>query len=125
MSEVNTHLIHLKGNQKLKFLKRVILVIAAIYLFLCVVAFLLQDRIIFSKQKLSQELSATLASSDNIENVELTMKDGLKLRGWLLKNAQDTKSPLLIYFGANAEEVSNLIPKMSTFKKLVRSANKL
>lgn len=81
MSEVNTHLIYLKGNQKLKILKRVILVIGAIYLFICVVAFLLQERIIFSKQKLSQELRATSASSDNIENVELTMKDGLKLRG--------------------------------------------
>jgi pimeloyl-ACP methyl ester carboxylesterase len=41
----------------------------------------------------------------NVEEVSIVAADGVKLRGWLVKgNAAPT--PLVIYFGGNAEEVS-------------------
>jgi pimeloyl-ACP methyl ester carboxylesterase len=44
------------------------------------------------------------------------MKDGTRLNGWVVKNAPGGKSPLLIYFSANAEEASRLVPKVSTLQ---------
>jgi pimeloyl-ACP methyl ester carboxylesterase len=44
------------------------------------------------------------------------MKDGTEVRGWFVKNSQDEKSKLIIYFGGNAEEVSWMIDEMKKFK---------
>lgn len=38
--------------------------------------------------------------------VQLTTPDHVKLHGWFVKNKGVSKSPLLIYFGGNAEEVT-------------------
>lgn len=73
---------------------------------------LLQRKIIFASPKLSGEVAASVTKNGKIENIELKMKDGNQLRGWLVKNSKNDKSNLLIYFGANAEEVSSLIPRV-------------
>jgi len=105
-----------KDNIKFYKIKKVLKVVLIIYALICLAEFLLQDKIIFVRPKLSDEAVTVSAKIDNIENLELKMKDGTKLKGWLLKNSKSEKSNLLIYFGANAEEVSCTIPRMSKFQ---------
>jgi len=58
------------------------------------------------------EVSELDIQEGRIENIELTMKDDIILRGWLVKNSTSEKANLLIYFGGNAEELSSVISKM-------------
>lgn len=99
-----------------KTFKIILISFAVLYVALCVTAYFLQDHIVFFRQKLLNENVSALARADTVENIELKMKDGIKIKGWLVKNVRGGKSNLLIYFGANAEEVSYLIPRMSKFK---------
>jgi hypothetical protein len=40
-----------------------------------------------------------------VEALEFEREEGVKLRGWLVK-AAETRAPLVIYYGGNAEELS-------------------
>jgi fermentation-respiration switch protein FrsA (DUF1100 family) len=64
-----------------------------------------QDNLIFHPQPL---VGSGPPSRPGLEAVEVVAADGPRLRGWLVK-ASATRSPLLIYFGGNAEEVSWLV----------------
>ena len=68
--------------------------------------YLLQERLIFFPQPLTQDpLKANTGAA--LEEVSLVTADGVRLHGWLTKAAPtQTPAPLLIYFGGNAEEVS-------------------
>lgn len=106
-----------KGKGAFRRVKTIAAIILSVYTLLCLVGYLLQGRLIFWQQKLSEEAAISVsAGTSGIENIELKMKDGNKIRGWLVKNSKSEKSNLLIYFGANAEEVSYLIPKVSKLK---------
>lgn len=105
-----------KNNINFNKIKKILIVVLILYILLCSAEFFLQDKIIFAKPKLSEYAVTVSAKTNNIENLELKMKDGTKLKGWLLKNSKSEKSNLLIYFGANAEELSCTIPRMSKFK---------
>jgi hypothetical protein len=50
------------------------------------------------------------------EDITLQMKDGTRLSGWFVKNIQNGKSKMIIYFGGNAEEVSWMIDEADRFK---------
>ncbi|MFP4556400.1 MAG: alpha/beta hydrolase [Bacteroidales bacterium] len=53
---------------------------------------------------------------DNTEEVRIETSNGNQLHGWLCKSdsGKDTLTNLIIYFGGNAEEVSHLIPAISS-----------
>lgn len=76
--------------------------VGGIYLLLCGLLWTLQDKLIFHPQPLRTPPSHPAAAA-----VELQRPDAV-LRGWTV-NA-DAAGPLIVYFGGNAEEVSNHIP---------------
>ena len=81
-------------------LLRLIVVLAAAYVLLCGVVYLLQDRLIFYPSGVWREPQGA-----HVEPVSLERDDAV-LSGWVV-NA-DATGPIVIYFGGNAEEVSGL-----------------
>jgi len=71
---------------------------------------------IFFPRPLLQEVFNQLEDR-TIENIDIKTKDSIKIKGWFVKNSKAQKSPLIIYFGGNAEEVSNLIEKADKFNE--------
>ena len=88
-------------------LLRLAAIALAVYVGLCLLLYLMQERMIFFPQPLRGAPPGPQAQPLSVQ------RDGLTLRGWIL-NA-DSGGPLLIYFGGNAEEVSEL---SGTFAKL-------
>ena len=84
----------------LEMLVRVALVVGGIYLGVCLLLYLLQDRMLFFPQPLQRE-----PSGPNIEPTVVERGD-VALRGWVVN--RHSEGPLLFYFGGNAEEVSEL-----------------
>ena len=60
-----------------------------------------QEQMLF----LPRSLDSRLTSRPNVEEVSIVAADGAKLHGWLVKG-DAAPTPLVIYFGGNAEEVS-------------------
>jgi alpha-beta hydrolase superfamily lysophospholipase len=84
-----------------------------------VVLFLLymfQEKLIFFPQKISEEEAEKIVKRfPNVESISIRTTDNITLRGWLVKTSNLQKSPLIIYFGGNAEEVSYLIHEAEKF----------
>jgi len=76
--------------------------------------YLKQDELIFYPQPLDaagvEVLERSLARS---ERFELRTEQGVHLRGWLLRSSGPAPTPLVIYFGGNAEEVSWVLPDLA------------
>ena len=73
--------------------------------------YLLQDRLLFFPMRLDPEDARRVRENNpEAEEINLLGDDGTPLHGWLMR-PHDTNgpSPLAIYFGGNAEEVSYLI----------------
>ena len=69
------------------------------------VAYLLQDRLMFYPQPLSQARRAFIAGRfPAVEELELRATDGTRVHAWHVRAARG--SPRVLYFGGNAEEVS-------------------
>ena len=79
--------------------------LAGIYLLLCLLLWMLQEKLIFHPQQLDAEPTHPAAAA-----VELLRPDAV-LRGWTV-NA-DSSGPVIVYFGGNAEEVSIHIPNFA------------
>ena len=72
--------------------------------------YLLQERLIFFPQKLTQEEADRLLKKySHINNIDIKTANNISIKGWLVKNSPSPKAPLIIYFGGNAEELSYLI----------------
>lgn len=69
-----------------------------------------QESMIFFPQRISQgELTEITKRYKDVEDISLKTRDGLIIRGWMVTDPHAKKSPLILYFGGNAEEVSYLI----------------
>jgi uncharacterized protein len=69
--------------------------------------YMLQEKLIFYPQPISDvEAKRISGLRTGMEDVEIRTKDGISLRGWFVRNSALPESPLIIYFGGNAEEVS-------------------
>lgn len=79
-------------------------------------AFWFQERLIFFPRPLAPGTAERMRNDvPGSEELHLTAADGTALRGWLVKNSPRERSPLLIYFGGNAEEVSHLAADAARF----------
>ena len=67
--------------------------------------YLLQDSLLFFPQPL---IGPGPSPDGRIEEVRLDVDDGVRLHGWLVQGRK-RPSPLVLYFGGNAEEVSWLV----------------
>lgn len=77
----------------------------AVAIGLPIVVYLLQDRLMFYPQPLSQARRAVIAERyPGVEEIVLRAADGTRVHAWHVRAAPG--SPLVLYFGGNAEEVS-------------------
>jgi hypothetical protein len=76
------------------------------WLLFCCIIYLTQDRIGFPQPKLSDGTQYYIKSIfSNIEDISLETPDKIKLKGYIIHNSTESKSPLMIYFGGNNEPV--------------------
>ena len=79
------------------------------YAGLCAVLYLLQERLIFLRQPLSESARQALRETPGVAEIEFAAKDGKRLHGWLRRGGGEDaarRPGLLVYFGGNAEEAS-------------------
>lgn len=105
----------LKGNSQKMILWLGLLV--ALYALLLFGLFLFQEKMIFFPQVISETYCQELTNQySDVEEIKFKTSDGVSLHGWLVKNPKSVKSPLIIYYGGNAEELSYLIAKFINIK---------
>jgi pimeloyl-ACP methyl ester carboxylesterase len=69
--------------------------------------YLLQDRLLFHPRPVPETTRELIAqSSPGVESVFIGARDGARLHAWYLRG-----SPLILYFGGNAEEVSWMLAR--------------
>ena len=80
--------------------------VLGVLLALPVALYFLQDRLIFHPQRMPETSRALLAQ--RAESIFIAAQDGTRLHAWHIKG-----SPLVLYFGGNAEEVSWMIGRVA------------
>ena len=91
------------------FLLPLLLVGAAAFAGLCALLYLLQDRLIFYRQPLPENVRLVVGALPGTVELEVAAPDGTRLHGWLRHHPGPPPRGLVIYFGGNAEEVSGQI----------------
>ncbi len=72
--------------------------------------YLMQDQMLFHRRPLNTFTQQLLAHYHPRSELIITTPQGIRLHGWLLKNSPATSTPpLIIYFGGNAEEASEMV----------------
>lgn len=72
------------------------------------VMYLLQDRLMFTRQPVSAARIEELAwRFPEVSSIEWRAADGTRLHAWQVR--AETQAPLVLYFGGNAEEVSRML----------------
>ncbi|OGO82350.1 MAG: hypothetical protein A2Y18_04075 [Clostridiales bacterium GWD2_32_19] len=103
---------------KIKSIIRAVVISIVIgYMSIVCILYFSQDSMIFINQTLTNaEVKIINSQFENCEEVRITTTDNIKLHGWYVKNSELKKAPLIIYFGGNAEEVSNFIHYKDSLK---------
>ncbi len=87
----------------------ILLAIIFLYSSICVLFYLLQNKLLYKKQKISIErLNYIKNNYKNTEEVSLKSNDNYLLHGWFVKNESNPNN-IIIYFAGNAEEISYMI----------------
>jgi pimeloyl-ACP methyl ester carboxylesterase len=101
----------------IKSLLKIILgVIIAIPLLLYPLLYFVQDKLIFAQRKMDNQFLNWIRREYPNAEVQITTPDNVTLHGWYVKNSPEKQSPLLIFFGGNAEEVSGHVMELDQFK---------
>ena len=93
----------------------VLTAIAGAYLVLFIIFAFFQDTIanqtaaFFQRHPLSLQ-DAQALNTANVEELVFTAADGAVLRGWLVRNSQEAKSPLVIYFDGSGSKTWEMVP---------------
>lgn len=87
-----------------KLLIRTLLIISSVYLFICFVAYFLQEKLIFYPEKLPEDYRFRF--SQPYEEMNFVMKDGIGLHGVLFKADSSRDSGLIFYLHGNAGSVA-------------------
>ncbi|TAK86929.1 MAG: alpha/beta hydrolase [Betaproteobacteria bacterium] len=83
-------------------------VVLGVALGVALVVFLVQDKLIFFPQPITEEQRVRIAQRfAGAHSVSIRAADGTRLHAWHVKGRPD--APLVMYFGGNAEEVSWMI----------------
>ena len=81
-----------------------ILALAGFYITVLVVLFFTQEHLIFFTRKINNSQKLVLSKFSKFEiNIS---HNGNNLHGWFIKKEVNSETPLIIYYGGNAEEVS-------------------
>src|SRR5437899_441121 len=86
-------------------------IVATVAVAVPLTAYLMQDKLIFQPRPLAEaEHAAIAARHPEVADIFLQAADGTRLHAWHVKSRPE--SPLVIYFGGNAEEVSWLLDEL-------------
>jgi len=98
---------------------RIILgVLIAIPLVLYPFLYFAQEQLLFMPPKMNNKmLNGITTKYPDVEEIQIETPDHVILHGWFVKNSAAKKSPLLIYFGGNSEEISGQIMEIDQFKE--------
>jgi pimeloyl-ACP methyl ester carboxylesterase len=94
-------------------------VLGVTYILLFLFIFFFQDTVadrtgsFFQPKLIPSEAAKAIVSSD-VQALDLTAPDGVHLRGWMVRNSSEAKTPLIIYFGGSGSESSEMIPYART-----------
>lgn len=100
---------------KLKPLFIVFRVLAIAFIGFCIVLYFRQDSMLFHPRALKQSNQQWITDTYPNSNISISIKEGLTLKGWLLKRPLMEKQPLVIYFGGNSEELSSVAHDFEKF----------
>jgi len=75
-----------------------------------------QDGMIFLGAKLSPSSFKELLNRFPRSEIRIITADGTELHGWYLRANGDEPTPLLIYFGGNAENIAHMLFEQNHFK---------
>ncbi len=113
-------MLYFKVNNFMPFIEsllRIILaVLIAIPLLLYPFLYFMQERLIFIERKMDNDVLDKIRKEYPNTEVRIKTPDNVILHGWFVKNNTEEQSPLLIYFGGNAEEVSGHLLELDFFK---------
>jgi uncharacterized protein len=78
--------------------------------FITVFFYIGQDELIYQNNIIFEPYigKGNVPGNINAEKITINVEQGINLKGWLLKNAQIKKAPLIIYFGGSGQEVSGM-----------------
>ncbi len=101
----------------MKTLKRITIALVIFFLFSITFVYFFQESLIFFKQSLSDERLEWLRTNyPQAEEVILETPEGIKLHGWFVKSEGEKMAPLVIFFGGNGQEVSEVLELADGFK---------
>lgn len=90
-------------------------VIVSTYIILFAFIYFFQDAVanktssFFQPKTISVETARALVNP-NVTTIDLITPDGIHLRGWMVRNSTEARTPLVIYFGGSGSEASDMIP---------------
>ncbi len=85
----------------MKHIATIVTIVSFTYAGLCVLVFLLQDRLLFLPR------ASDARAVKQLQPWEVSLKNqGLTLTGWLIPAHEPSQAPLVFYFGGNAEDIS-------------------
>lgn len=96
--------------------------IAIISIFIFIV-YRWQDKLVFMNKLAmfkSRDTANLLKKYPYIHQLTITTADGIQLQGWYINKTKQVKAPLLIYFGGNAQEVSEMVEYFHSEEELLR-----
>ncbi len=78
-----------------------------------VLLYVFQEKLIYYPQKMKKNEADTMlklcSQHSQIDLLSIETEKDVRIHGWLVKNPDREKSPVIIYFGGNAEEISYLV----------------
>jgi pimeloyl-ACP methyl ester carboxylesterase len=105
------------GKSLIKYLRNIAIVALVVYVAICGLLYIYQDDLLFHTRPMTTpEVSEVLKQNPDVDAICFTMADKASLTGYFMKDTDRKPMPLIIYFGGNAEEVSQLISKRAHFK---------
>ncbi len=94
----------------MKLLFDLLKVLAIIYAIIAILLYFFQDKFIFFPQKI------TFGNRAEFSRYEISVENnGVMLHGWFIKREISRNSPLIIYYGGNAEDVSGNLQDLERF----------
>ena len=85
--------------------------VAVAYVAILILMFLFQERLIFFTQPIANPYVNRFA-----EHETTFEHDGVKLHGWFVRKDITAESPLIVYYGGNAEEVSGNLLDLKSYR---------
>ena len=75
-----------------------------------------QEKFLFFPQTVSSsKIKQIEMKYKNAEEIALKTPDNVYIKGWFVKNGTAKRTPLVIYFGGNGDELSNMIKESQNF----------